>query len=84
MSRSERGFTLIELLVVIAIMAILAAILFHVFALHRRKGEHELAGSLSENLTADRKLEATPETGECQGEGFYELGFLVNHCAVQI
>jgi len=32
MQRSERGFTLIELLVVIAIIAILAAILFPVFA----------------------------------------------------
>ena len=32
MSRSRKGFTLIELLVVIAIIAILAAILFPVFA----------------------------------------------------
>ena len=31
-TRRERGFTLIELLVVIAIIAILAAILFPVFA----------------------------------------------------
>ncbi|PJB68441.1 MAG: hypothetical protein CO096_14600, partial [Armatimonadetes bacterium CG_4_9_14_3_um_filter_66_14] len=31
-TRSRRGFTLIELLVVIAIIAILAAILFPVFA----------------------------------------------------
>jgi len=33
----RRGFTLIELLVVIAIIAILAAILFPVFALAREK-----------------------------------------------
>ncbi|OIO97019.1 MAG: hypothetical protein AUJ92_04665 [Armatimonadetes bacterium CG2_30_59_28] len=35
--RRERGFTLIELLVVIAIIAILAAILFPVFARAREK-----------------------------------------------
>ncbi len=37
MSRKSRGFTLIELLVVIAIIAILAAILFPVFAKAREK-----------------------------------------------
>src|SRR5678816_1355375 len=36
--RTRKGFTLIELLVVIAIIAILAAILFPVFARAREKG----------------------------------------------
>ncbi len=39
MSRTRRGFTLIELLVVIAIIAILAAILFPVFARARAKAQ---------------------------------------------
>ena len=46
---SRRGFTLIELLVVIAIIAILAAILFPVFA-RREKGP---TGELSEQPQAD-------------------------------
>ena len=37
MVRTQKGFTLIELLVVIAIIAILAAILFPVFAKAREK-----------------------------------------------
>src|SRR5205807_4622369 len=43
--RTRRGFTLIELLVVIAIIAVLAAILFPVFAVAREKARQ--AGCLS-------------------------------------
>ncbi|MDW8207804.1 MAG: prepilin-type N-terminal cleavage/methylation domain-containing protein [Chloroherpetonaceae bacterium] len=44
-SRSQRGFTLIELLVVIAIIAILAAILFPVFAQARAKARQASGAS---------------------------------------
>lgn len=47
MHRNQRGFTLIELLVVIAIIAILAAILFPVFARAREKARQ---ASCSSNL----------------------------------
>jgi len=45
MDRSRRGFTLIELLVVIAIIAILAAILFPVFARAREAGRKTTCAS---------------------------------------
>jgi prepilin-type N-terminal cleavage/methylation domain-containing protein/prepilin-type processing-associated H-X9-DG protein len=46
----RRGFTLIELLVVIAIIAILAAILFPVFAKARERGRTTSCGSNLRNL----------------------------------
>ena len=46
----RRGFTLIELLVVIAVIAILAAILFPVFAQAREKGRQTTCASNLKNL----------------------------------
>jgi prepilin-type N-terminal cleavage/methylation domain-containing protein/prepilin-type processing-associated H-X9-DG protein len=48
--KSKRGFTLIELLVVIAIIAILAAILFPVFAQAREKARQTSCASNLKNL----------------------------------
>src|SRR5512138_1083752 len=50
MSKSKKGFTLIELLVVIAIIAILAAILFPVFAKAREKARQATCTSNEKQL----------------------------------
>jgi prepilin-type N-terminal cleavage/methylation domain-containing protein/prepilin-type processing-associated H-X9-DG protein len=50
MKNSQRGFTLIELLVVIAIIAILAAILFPVFAKAREKARQASCSSNEKQL----------------------------------
>ena len=49
----KRGFTLIELLVVIAIIAILAAILFPVFAKAREKARQTTCISNSRQIAVD-------------------------------
>src|SRR2546421_2178885 len=49
--RPRRGFTLIELLVVIAIIAILAAILFPVFAQAREKARQAMCISNMKQIT---------------------------------
>ena len=56
-TRRAAGFTLIELLVVIAIIAILAAILFPVFAQAREKGRQASCSSnLKQNQFGDPGL----------------------------
>ena len=51
-SKIRRGFTLIELLVVIAIIAILAAILFPVFARAREKARQTTCTSNQKQIAA--------------------------------
>ncbi len=58
MSRYRRGFTLIELLVVIAIIAILAAILFPVFARAREKARQSTCTSNQRQLAAPMAMYA--------------------------
>ena len=48
----QKGFTLIELLVVIAIIAILAAILFPVFARAREKARQSTCASNQRQISA--------------------------------
>ncbi len=52
MKRNQKGFTLIELLVVIAIIAILAAILFPVFARAREKARQTTCSSNQRQIVA--------------------------------
>jgi prepilin-type N-terminal cleavage/methylation domain-containing protein/prepilin-type processing-associated H-X9-DG protein len=68
MSRRRSGFTLIELLVVIAIIAILAAILFPVFARAREKARQNTCLSNVKQLT----LGFLMYTGDY--DGYYPLG----------
>ncbi len=54
--KSKRGFTLIELLVVIAIIAILAAILFPVFARAREKARQTTCTSNQRQIVASMQM----------------------------
>src|SRR5438309_1923319 len=72
MSRTRRpnGFTLIELLVVIAIIAILAAILFPVFAQAREKARQAMCVSNVKQLTLGIRMymgdyDDTPPRNDC-------------------
>jgi prepilin-type N-terminal cleavage/methylation domain-containing protein/prepilin-type processing-associated H-X9-DG protein len=56
MTRKRKGFTLIELLVVIAIIAILAAILFPVFAQAREKARQTSCGSNMKQIMTGVKM----------------------------
>ena len=75
MSRKRAGFTLIELLVVIAIIAILAAILFPVFARARAKAQQTVCLSNLKQLSLAVVMYASdwgpksPSTSSCSGGG---------------
>jgi prepilin-type N-terminal cleavage/methylation domain-containing protein len=59
----NRGFTLIELLVVIAIIAVLAAILFPVFARVQERGRQAACGSNLRQLATANQLYANDYEG---------------------
>ena len=60
--RDRRGFTLIELLVVIAVIAILAAILFPVFAQARERARTAVCTS---NVRQSSRTRMSRRTGMC-------------------
>src|SRR5580704_10871177 len=72
MHRSKQAFTLIELLVVIAIIAILAAILFPVFAQAREKARGISCLSNTKQLSTGIMM-YTQDYDE-----FYPIGFISN------
>ena len=70
----KRGFTLIELLVVIAIIAILAAILFPVFARAREKARQTSCLSNMKQLALGKLMYAQDYDERFGGESFYYYG----------
>lgn len=64
---ASRGFTLIELLVVIAIVAILASILFPVFAKVREKGRQTACGQHMRQITTAFLMYADDHDGTLPG-----------------
>jgi len=76
MRRGARGFTLIELLVVIAIIAILAAILFPVFARAREKAKSASCLSNVKQLTLGLMMYVGDynDTIPMTGAGFWDGG----------
>jgi len=82
MKTRQRGFTLIELLVVIAIIAILAAILFPVFARAREKARQASCLSNIKQLALGMLMYADDwdETFPCQGPNpnFWGIPFWYN------
>ena len=76
MKRTNRGFTLIELLVVIAIIAILAAILFPVFAQAREKARQTSCLSNTKQcalafLMYSQDYDELHAIGSAQGDNFF-------------
>ncbi|HEY3333272.1 MAG TPA: DUF1559 domain-containing protein [Capsulimonadaceae bacterium] len=72
-SKSSIGFTLIELLVVIAIIAILAAILFPVFATAREKARQSTCASNLKQIGLGL-LQYTQDNDECLVNAWYGNG----------
>ncbi len=81
--RSQQGFTLIELLVVIAIIAVLAAILFPVFARAREKARQSTCLSNQRQIVASVQMfvqdheEICPSSGTVWADLNIEAGILV-------
>jgi prepilin-type N-terminal cleavage/methylation domain-containing protein/prepilin-type processing-associated H-X9-DG protein len=73
--RSKRGFTLIELLVVIAIIAILAAILFPVFAKARERARQAACISNQKQIVLAAKMYSDDWEGILPNIGTYSSGF---------